>query len=59
MNDKLGGKQIGTLVHTLSWKKGPVLYDSISNNKGETLRPLLDEYIPKDVVASCQLCLPS
>lgn len=49
MNDKLGGKQIGTLVHTLSWKGGPVIYDSISNNKGETLRPLLDEYIPKDV----------
>lgn len=41
MNDKLGGKQIGTLVHTLAIKQGPVIYDSISNNRGETLRPLL------------------
>ena len=49
MNDKLGGKQIGTLVHTLAIKSGPVIYDSISNNRDETLRPLLDEYIPKDV----------
>jgi ISXO2-like transposase domain len=48
LSDKLGGAQVGTLVHTLSWKGGPVLYDSISNNKGETLRPLLDNYVPKD-----------
>jgi hypothetical protein len=49
MSDKLGGRQIGTLVHTLSWKNGPIIYDSIPNNKAETLRPLLDKYIPKDV----------
>lgn len=49
LSDKLGGAQVGTLVHTLSWKGGPILYDSISNNKGETLRPLLDNYVPKDV----------
>lgn len=49
LSDKLGGAQVGTLVHTLSWKGGPVIYDSISNNKGETLRPLLDNYVPKDV----------
>ncbi|MBX3722419.1 MAG: transposase [Turneriella sp.] len=49
LSDKLGGAQVGTLVHTLSWKGGPVIYDSISNNKGETLRPLLDDYLPKDV----------
>lgn len=48
LSDKLGGAQVGTLVHTLSWKGGPVIYDSISNNKGETLRPLLDSYVPKD-----------
>jgi hypothetical protein len=49
MNDKLGGKQLGTLVHTLAIKNGPVILDSISNNRGETIRPLLDKYIPKDV----------
>ncbi len=48
MNDKLGGRQIGTLVHTLAIKNGPVILDSVSNNRGETLRPLLDKYIPKD-----------
>ena len=47
--NKLGGKQVGTLVHTLSWKGGPIIYDSIPNNQAQTLRPLLDKYIPKDV----------
>ena len=49
LSDKLGGAQRGTLVHTLSWKGGPVIYDSIPNNQAQTLRPLLDKYIPKDV----------
>jgi len=49
MSDKLGGRQIGTLVHTISWKGGPIIYDSIPNNQAETLRPLLDSNIPKDV----------
>jgi len=49
LSDKLGGAQRGTLVHTLSWKNGPVIYDSIPNNQAQTLRPLLDKYIPKDV----------
>lgn len=48
LSNKLGGKQVGTLVHTLAIKNGPVILDSISNNRGETLRPLLDKYIPKD-----------
>lgn len=47
--DKLGGEQIGTLVQTISWKNGPVIYDSIPDNTGQTLRPLLDRYIPKNV----------
>ncbi|WP_083847856.1 transposase [Turneriella parva] len=47
--NKLGGKQVGTLVHTLSWKGGPIIYDSIPNNQAQTLRPLLDKYIPKNV----------
>lgn len=49
LSDKLGGAQRGTLVHTLSWKGGPVIYDSIPNNQAQTLRPLLDKYIPKNV----------
>ena len=49
MSPKLGGRQVGTLVNTLSWKKGPLILDSIGNNRAETLRPLLDKYIPKDV----------
>ena len=49
LSDKLGGHQRGTLVHTLSWKGGPIIYDSIPNNQAQTLRPLLDKYIPKDV----------
>ncbi len=49
LSDKLGGEQIGTLVQTISWKNGPVIYDSIPDNTGQTLRPLLDRYIPKNV----------
>ncbi|WP_157210579.1 transposase [Turneriella parva] len=49
LSDKLGGAQRGPLVHTLSWKGGPVIYDSIPNNQAQTLRRLLDKYIPKDV----------
>ena len=49
LSDKLGGEQIGTLVQTISWKNGPVIYDSIPDNTGQTLRPLLDRYIPRNV----------
>jgi hypothetical protein len=49
MSDKLGGEQKGILVQTISWKKGPVIYQSIPDNRGETLRPMLDKYIPKNV----------
>jgi hypothetical protein len=49
LSDKLGGEQIGTLVQTISWKNGPVIYDSIPDNTGPTLRPLLDRYIPRNV----------
>ena len=49
LSDKLSGRQIGTLVHTLAIKKGPVIYDSIPNTKAESIRPLIEEYVPKDV----------
>ena len=43
------GKQIGSLVQTLAWKGGPVIYDSVHNNRATSLMPLLDRYVPKDV----------
>ncbi len=49
MSDNLGGEQKGILTQVLSWKKGPVIYDSIPDNTAHTLRPLLDKYIPKNV----------
>ena len=47
LSDKLGGKQIGSLIHTFGWKGGPVIYDTINNNKAESIRPLLDAYLPE------------
>jgi len=49
MSDNLGGEQKGILVQTITWKKGPVIYHSIPDNRGETLRPLLDKHIPKNI----------
>ena len=48
MSDRLGGHQKGTLVHTLGWKQGPVLLDSIPNLQGSTVMPLLNKYLPTD-----------
>ena len=49
LSDKLGGEQIGTLVQTISWKNGPVIYDSIPDNTANTLMPLLHRHIGKDI----------
>ena len=49
MSDKLGGEQKGILVNSITWKKGPILYQSIPDNTATTLRPILDEIIPKDI----------
>lgn len=49
MSDRLGGKQIGSLVHIMSWKKGPLLLHSIPDQTMRTLGPILDKQIPKDV----------
>ena len=49
LSDNLGGEQIGTLVQTISWKNGPVIYDSIPDNTANTLMPLLNRHIPKDI----------
>ena len=48
MNEKLGGKQVGTLVQSFGWKYGPVIYDSIHNLQANTVAPILKEYLPVD-----------
>lgn len=45
-SESLGGDQIGTLVHTIGTKQGPVFYDSIPNQKAETIYPILGKYNP-------------
>ncbi len=46
MSESLGGMQRGTLVNTIGVKKGPVFYDSVPNQKAETINPILGKYIP-------------
>ena len=46
MSESLGGMQRGTLVSTIGVKNGPVFYDSIPNQKAETINPILGKYIP-------------
>lgn len=45
-SESLGGDQIGTLAHTMAVKQGPVFYDSIPNQKAETIFPILGKYNP-------------
>jgi len=40
-----GKYQIGTLVHTVAFKKGPVIFDSVPDQRQKTLHPLLS-FIP-------------
>ncbi|MBL8019810.1 MAG: transposase [Leptospirales bacterium] len=49
LSERLGGRQIGTMTHILSWRGGPILLDSIPDQKAQTIGPLLDKYIPHDV----------
>lgn len=46
MSESLGGLQKGTLVQTLGIKQGAVFYDSIPNQKAETVIPKIFEKIP-------------
>jgi hypothetical protein len=45
-SESLGSDQVGTLVNTLAVKNGPVFYDSIPNQKSETIIPIIHKYIP-------------
>ncbi|WP_241555936.1 transposase [Leptospira yasudae] len=47
MSDKLGGKQIGTLVHTIATSNGALILDSVPDQKMNTLGPLFLTNIPK------------
>ncbi len=40
--EEKGKYQIGTLCHTIAVKKGPVILDSIPDQKQRTIQPLLD-----------------
>ncbi|MBL8021381.1 MAG: transposase, partial [Leptospirales bacterium] len=46
LQDRLGGKQIGTLVHVMGTEKGWCLLDSVPDQKANTLGPLIRESIP-------------
>jgi hypothetical protein len=48
MSDSVGGEQRGLLASCLSWKGGPVLYNSIPDNTANSLRPILDS-LPKNI----------
>ncbi|EMO34030.1 ISXO2-like transposase domain protein [Leptospira santarosai str. HAI821] len=46
LSDKLGGAQVGTLVHTIAIKGGPVFFTSVSNQKANTLGPIIKDHLP-------------
>lgn len=46
LSDKLGGRQVGTLAHTLAIKKGPVFFHSVPNQKMNTLGVIIKDHLP-------------
>ncbi|WP_004471186.1 transposase [Leptospira santarosai] len=46
LSDKLGGRQVGTLVHTIAIKSGPVFFHSIPNERMNTLGPIIQDHLP-------------
>lgn len=46
LSDKLGGKQVGTLEHTIAIKQGPVFFHSVPNQKMNTLGPIIKNHLP-------------
>jgi hypothetical protein len=45
-SESLGGEQMGTLVNTFGIRQGPAFFDSISDQKMNTLNPLIRKYMP-------------
>ncbi|EQA44316.1 ISXO2-like transposase domain protein [Leptospira broomii serovar Hurstbridge str. 5399] len=46
LSEKLGGRQVGTLVQTIAIKQGPVFFTSVRNQKAETLGPIIKDHLP-------------
>ncbi|AAS70611.1 conserved hypothetical protein [Leptospira interrogans serovar Copenhageni str. Fiocruz L1-130] len=46
LSDKLGGRQVGTLAHTIAVKQGPVFFHSVPNQKMNTLGPIIQNHLP-------------
>ncbi|WP_426580442.1 transposase [Leptospira interrogans serovar Szwajizak] len=46
LSDKLGGRQVGTLAHTIAIKQGPVFFHSVPNQKMNTLGPIIKNHLP-------------
>jgi hypothetical protein len=46
--DSLGGRQVGVMVQTTTWAGGPALYESIPNQKIQTILPIIEKQIPKN-----------
>jgi hypothetical protein len=47
LSDSLGGKQIGSLVHTIALKGGGVIYQYITDQTTQSLGSQIAEFIPK------------
>ncbi|EKO59075.1 ISXO2-like transposase domain protein [Leptospira kirschneri str. H2] len=46
LSDKLGGRQVGTLAHTIAIKQGPVFFHSVPNQKMNTLGVIIQNHLP-------------
>jgi len=46
MSDKLGGKQVGTLVHVMGTEQGWCVLDSVSDQKANTIGTIFRKYLP-------------
>ncbi|WP_404820671.1 transposase [Leptospira yasudae] len=46
LSEKLGGRQVGTLFHSIAIKNGPAFFTSISDTKADTIGPLLVKQLP-------------
>nr|WP_281283015.1 transposase [Leptospira fletcheri] len=47
MSEKLGGRQVGTLVHTIAGSNGALILDSVPDQKMNTLGPIIRRNIPE------------
>ncbi|MDI7191599.1 transposase, partial [Leptospira santarosai] len=46
LSDKLGGRQVGILTHTIAIKSGPVFFHSVPNQKAQSLGPIIKDHLP-------------